>query len=102
MKIKDLGILPKYFSLVESFKDFEPFGPLSWADWILENIDNGKLLLKVRLDLDSDYRGKTREIDLNKRKKYMDLSPEGKRQLLEILSSNVGKSIEEIFDLELK
>lgn len=102
MKIKDLGILPKYSSLVESFRDFEPSGPLSWADWILENIDNKKLLLKVKSDLDSEYRGKTSEIDLNKRKKYMDLNTEDKSRLLKILSSNIGKSIEEIFDSELK
>lgn len=102
MKIKELGILPKYFSLAESFKDFEPFGPLSWTDWILEKIDNGKLLLKVRSDLDSEYRGKTREIDLTKRKKYMDLGPEDKSRLLKVLSSNIGKSLEEIFNLELE
>lgn len=47
MKIKDLGLLDKYYP-GGSFSGMDNIGIISWGDWVLEKIEGGKLFLKAR------------------------------------------------------
>ncbi|PJA02018.1 hypothetical protein COX73_02980 [bacterium (Candidatus Gribaldobacteria) CG_4_10_14_0_2_um_filter_36_18] len=96
MKVKDLNLLPKYYSR-NWYSGIDKLGPFSWGDLILEKIDGDKLFLK----LCDDIKG-TGEVlsESFKKKEYNKLSGEEKKKINDIFSNNIDKTIKEILEID--
>lgn len=97
MKIKEFNLLPKYYP-GGSYSGMDYLNVVSWDDWVLEKISGNKLFLKIREGIKGT--GQRSGITF-KEYTYNKLTKGEKEKIREIFQENIGKTIEEILDLNI-